>query len=302
VGLELEPIELFKTFKKSVAISVAGIVLPFGLGLAIARLIYDTYADQTVPFTSFLLFIGVAMSITAFPVLARILTERKLMHTRVGQATISAAACDDFIAWTLLVLVVALVNNGGNGNSGSYTVAVYVFLVVIGYTLFLWFAVRPILAHLVNLAKDREHVHHLLLFVVFTIVLFSSWFTEVIGVQAIFGAFLVGIVIPHDHGFARKLAGQFEDLVTVVFLPLYFAYSGLNTQLGLLDDGKSWSMVALICFIACLGKMLGCTIAARGSGLNWREASAVGILMNTRGLVQIIVLNVGLTAGVITPK
>ncbi|KAJ3293082.1 K(+)/H(+) antiporter [Rhizoclosmatium sp. JEL0117] len=302
VGLELDPTELFKTFKKSVSISVAGIVLPFALGAAISRITYENYADPSVSYTSFLLFIGVAMSITAFPVLARILTERKLLHTKVGQATISAAACDDFIAWTLLVLVVALINNGGHGDSGSYTIAVYVFLTVIGWTLFLWFGVRPLLSFLVNLAEDREHLNHLLLFIVFTLVLFSSWFTEIIGVQAIFGAFLAGIIMPHEHGFARKLASQIEDLVTVVFLPLYFAYSGLNTQLGLLDDGKSWSFVALVCFVACAGKMLGCTVAARTSGLNWRESSAVGILMNTRGLVQIIVLNVGLQAKVITPK
>ncbi|ORY38180.1 hypothetical protein BCR33DRAFT_720886 [Rhizoclosmatium globosum] len=264
VGLELDPTELFKTFKKSVSISVAGIFLPFALGAAISRVTYDNYADPTVSYTSF--------------------------------------SCDDFIAWTLLVLVVALINNGGHGDSGSYTIAVYVFLTVIGWTLFLWFGVRPLLSFLVNLAEDREHLNHLLLFIVFTLVLFSSWFTEIIGVQAIFGAFLAGIIMPHEHGFARKLASQIEDLVTVVFLPLYFAYSGLNTQLGLLDDGKSWSFVALVCFVACAGKMLGCTVAARTSGLNWRESSAVGILMNTRGLVQIIVLNVGLQAKVITPK
>ncbi|KAI8613595.1 Sodium/hydrogen exchanger family-domain-containing protein [Chytriomyces sp. MP71] len=304
VGLELDPVHLLKIFKKSVSISVAGIVLPFALGAGVSKVIYDNYADPSVSFVSFLLFTGVAMSITAFPVLARILTERKLLHTKVGQATISAAAVDDFIAWTLLVLVIALINNSGSGggNASSYATAVYVFLCVVAWALFLWFAVRPLILRMVKLAEDREHLQQVLLFTVFTLVLFSGWFTEIIGVQAIFGGFLVGVIIPHEHGFARKIAHQIEDLVTIVFLPLFFAYSGLNTDLTLLRDGKSWMFVALICFVACAGKMLGCTLTARISGLDWRESSTVGILMNTRGLVQIIVLNVGLNAGVITPQ
>ncbi|KAI9353765.1 Cation/H+ exchanger [Obelidium mucronatum] len=304
VGLELDPVELLKVFKKSVSISVAGIALPFALGCSIATVIYNEYADPTVSFVSFLLFMGISMSITAFPVLARILTERKLLHTKVGQATISAAAVDDFIAWALLVLVIALINNSktGEGGAASYLTAVYVCLCIIAYALFLWYAIRPILRRLLVLSQDREHLNQLLLFVVFTLVLFSAWFTEIIGVQAIFGAFLVGVIMPHEHGFAVKLATQIEDLITIVFLPLFFAYSGLNTRLDLLDDGKSWGFVFLVCVIACAGKMIGCTLSARFSGLNWRESSAVGILMNTRGLVQIIVLNVGLHAGVITDK
>ncbi|KAJ3003439.1 UNVERIFIED_CONTAM: K(+)/H(+) antiporter, partial [Siphonaria sp. JEL0065] len=302
VGLELDPIELLKVFKKSVSISVAGIVVPFSLGCAIATTIYNEYADPNVSFVSFLLFMGISMSITAFPVLARILTERKLLHTKVGQATISAAAVDDFIAWTLLVLVIALINNSKGGSAASYATAVYVFLCVVAYTLFLWFAIRPLLRRLLVLSADREHLNQLLLFFVFTLVLFSGWVTEILGVQAIFGAFLVGVIMPHDNGFAVKLASQIEDLVTIVFLPLFFAYSGLNTHLDLLDDGKSWGFVFLICAIACAGKMIGCTLSAKFSGLNWRESTAVGILMNTRGLVQIIVLNVGLHAGVINDK
>ncbi|KAI9353589.1 Cation/H+ exchanger [Obelidium mucronatum] len=304
VGLELDPVELIKTFKKSVSISVAGIAIPFALGCAIANLIYVNYADPTVSYVSFLLFMGISMSITAFPVLARILTERKLLHTPVGQATISAAAVDDFIAWALLVLVIALINNSKHGDGGpqTYLTALYVCLCIIAYAVFLWMAIRPVLRRLLLASVGQEHLHQLLLFFVFLLVLFSSWFTEIIGVQAIFGAFLVGVIMPHDHGFAVKLASQIEDLVTIVFLPLFFAYSGLNTRLGLLDDAQSWGFVFLVCVVACAGKMIGCTVSAKFSGLNWRESTAVGILMNTRGLVQIIVLNVGLNAGVITDK
>ncbi|KAJ3068791.1 K(+)/H(+) antiporter [Podochytrium sp. JEL0797] len=302
VGLELDPVSLMKTFKKSASISMAGIALPFVLGAGASKVIYNNFADPNVPFTSFMLFSGIAMSITAFPVLARILTERKMLHTPVGESAIAAAAVDDFMAWTLLVLVVALINNSGGSSGGSYVTAVYVFLCVVAYTIFLWFIIRPLLSRLVHMAADREHLNQLLYFVVFTAVLFSSWFTEVIGVQAIFGAFLVGVIMPHDHGFAHKVASKIEDLVIVVFLPLYFAYSGLNTNLDLLDDGKSWLFVLLIVLVACVGKLVGCSTSARVSGLNWRESFAVGILMNTRGLVQIIVLNVGLSAGVITSK
>ncbi|TPX65908.1 hypothetical protein CcCBS67573_g07982 [Chytriomyces confervae] len=304
VGLELDPLSMVKTFRKSAVISIAGIVFPFALGAGASRVIYDIYGDPNVPFLSFTLFTGVAMSITAFPVLARILTERQLLNTPVGASAISAAAVDDFIAWTLLVLVVALIKNTGNSTEGvgKYFAAVYVFLFIIGYTLILWFIVRPLLVRLVKLAQDREHLNQVLLFIVFLLVLFSAWVTEVVGVHAIFGAFLCGVIMPHDHGFAHKLSSQIEDLVTVVFLPLYFASSGLATNVFLLDDSRAWGFTFLVIFVACAGKLIGCTLSARFCALNWRESLAVGILMNTKGLVEIVVLNIGLNAGVITPK
>ncbi|KAJ3238366.1 K(+)/H(+) antiporter [Chytriomyces hyalinus] len=304
VGLELDPLSMAKTFRKSAFISIAGIVFPFAIGAGVSRVIYDIYGDPNVPFLSFTLFTGVAMSITAFPVLARILTERQLLNTPVGASAISAAAVDDFIAWTLLVLVVALIKNTGNVTEGvgKYFAAVYVFLFIVGYTIILWFIVRPLLVRLVKLAQDREHLNQVLLFIVFLLVLFSAWVTEVVGVHAIFGAFLCGVIMPHDHGFAHKLSSQIEDLVTVVFIPLYFASSGLATNVFLLDDGRAWGFTFLVFIVACAGKLIGCTLSARFCALNWRESLAVGILMNTKGLVEIVVLNIGLNAGVITPK
>ncbi|KAI9338275.1 Cation/H+ exchanger, partial [Zopfochytrium polystomum] len=304
IGLELDPSKLLKSVRSSVPISLAGIALPFGLGVAVARLIYDRYADQKVAFSSFLIFTGVAMSITAFPVLARILTERRLLQTKVGQATISAAAIDDVTAWTLLVLVIAIINNASSANADfhNYLTAVYVFFVVVGYVVFLWFTVRPLYRYLLAKAQKTEGAESSLLFVTFLLVLVSSWFTEVIGVHAIFGGFLVGAVIPHDFGFARKLVAQIEDLIMIVFLPLYFAYSGINTRLDQLNDAQSWGFVVLVIVTACAGKLIGCTSAAKLSGLSWRESTAVGILMNTKGLVELIVLNLGLQAGVITSQ
>ncbi|KAJ3215509.1 K(+)/H(+) antiporter [Dinochytrium kinnereticum] len=265
IGLEMDPKSLISTVRKSIPVSLAGIFLPFVLGVGISKLLFDTYADPGKPFSSFMIFLGVAMSITAFPVLARILTERKLLHTSVGSATISAAAVDDFVAWTLLILVMSLINNTNTGSTkpSDYATAVYVFLIVIGFAVFLWFAVRPGLVYLVKLSGRKESVSQFLLFVVFTLVLASAWFCEVIGVHAIFGSFLVGVVIPHENGFARHLAEQIEDLVTIVFLPLYFAYSGLNTRIDTINDWQGWGFVLL---------------------------------------VEIIVLNLGLKAGIINEK
>ncbi|KAJ3105741.1 K(+)/H(+) antiporter, partial [Phlyctochytrium planicorne] len=303
VGLEMDPRNLIATVRKSIPISMAGIALPFTLGVGISKLIYDMYADQSKPFSSFTIFLGVAMSITAFPVLARILSERKLLHTTVGSATLSAAAVDDFMAWTLLILVMSLVNNTKEGAKASdYAIAFYVFMIVIGYAMLLWFAVRPGILYLVKLSGTREHVSQFLLFVVFSLVLISAWFTEVIGVHAIFGSFLVGVIIPHENGFARHLADQIEDLVTIVFLPLYFAYSGLNTRIDTLNDGAAWGVTLLVIIVACGGKIVGCTLSSKVSGMNWRESFAVGILMNTKGLVEIIVLNLGLSSGIINEK
>ncbi|KAJ3394912.1 K(+)/H(+) antiporter [Entophlyctis sp. JEL0112] len=307
IGLEMDPSSLVKTVGKAVPIAIAGITLPFVVGIAVSKILYDTYASPTVPFSSFLIFTGVAMSITAFPVLARILAERKLLHSRVGvepsataapvgQATLSAGVINDVVAWILLVLVIALINQA------NYATAAYVFLTVAAYAIFLWVVVRRLLLRLVVYSVGREHVGQWLLFAVFVLVLFSGWFTEIIGVQAIFGSFLVGVIMPHEHGFARKLASQIEDLITIVFLPLFFAYSGINTRLDLLNDGKSWGFVLLIIFVACAGKIIGCTFAAKLSGFNWRESFAVGTLMNTKGLVELIVLNLGLNAGAITAE
>ncbi|KAJ3350852.1 K(+)/H(+) antiporter [Entophlyctis luteolus] len=294
IGLEMDPVNLTKTLGKAVPIAFAGIVLPFAVGVAVSKTLYENYADQNVAFSSFVIFTGVAMSITAFPVLARILAERKLLHTRVGAATLSAGAMNDVVAWIFLVLVIALINQA------NYATAAYVFLTVAAYAIFLWVVVRRLLLRLVVYSVGREHVGQWLLFAVFVLVLFSGWFTEIIGVQAIFGSFLVGVIMPHEHGFARKLASQIEDLITIVFLPLFFAYSGLNTRLDLLNDARSWGFVWLIIFVACSGKIIGCTVAARFSGFNMRESFAVGTLMNTKGLVELIVLNLGLNAGAIT--
>ncbi|KAL2920354.1 K(+)/H(+) antiporter [Polyrhizophydium stewartii] len=297
VGLELDPRTLAKQFHRSAAISLAGIALPFGVGVAVSRLIYDLFADHHVSFTSFFVFCGVAMSITAFPVLARILTERKLLRTTVGQVTMAAAATDDAMAWCLLVLVVALIHNPSNS-----IFAFYVFLAVVAWALFLWFAIRPVLLYLVKRTPSGDAVSQTAVLATFTGVCISAWYTQAVGVHAIFGGFLLGIITPHENGFAIKITEKVEDLISILFLPLYFAYSGLNFSIDSVSDGTAWGMVLLVIVVACGGKIVGCTLASRVSGLDWRESFTVGFLMNTKGLVELIVLNLGLQAGVINTK
>ncbi|KAI8916315.1 Cation/H+ exchanger, partial [Gorgonomyces haynaldii] len=297
VGMELDPVKVMKDFKKSASVSIAGIVMPFGLGVAVSKLIYDLYGDPKVPFTSFFVFCGVAMSITAFPVLARILASRKLMNTTVGQATLASAATDDAIAWCLLVLVVALINNPNNSIN-----ALYVFLIVVAYGIFLWVAIRPFLQWLVARSSKESGVSQLNVTILFLMLCASAWFTQAVGVHAIFGGFLMGLITPHEHGFAIAITEKLEDLVMILLLPLYFAYSGLNTRLQSLDDGTAWGIVVLVIVVACGGKIVGCSAAARLGGLPARESLTVGFLMNTKGLVELIVLNLGLQGGVITQK
>ena len=237
------------------------------------------------------------MSITAFPVLARILAELKLFSTVVGQYTIAAAASDDAVAWTLLVLVVALINNPTKSIN-----ALYVFLIVIGFALFLWFLMRPMFQILVRRSKSESGASQFNVFVVLSCMVMSAWFTQAVGVHSIFGGFMIGLIVPHEKGFAIAMTEKIEDLVSILFLPLYFAYSGLNTQLGELADPQAWLFALLVFATACGGKIIGCTLASRFAKLPWRESFVIGILMNTKGLVEIIVLNLGLRAGVITPK
>lgn len=296
IGLELD-INLLKGLgRSSVAISQSGIAVPFALGGTLAYLIYPTLASPEVPFTSFALFMGAAMSITAFPVLARILSERQLLQTRVGALAITCAAVDDVTAWCLLAFVVSIVRSAG------VMQAVWTTLLALGYIAVMWAVVRPFLARLAARTSSRESLTQNAVAVTFLLLLLSAMATELIGIHALFGAFLFGAIMPRQGGFSEALTEKLEDFVVVLLLPLFFAYSGLRTQVGLLNEPQDWLVCAGIIFLACVGKFGGSTLAARLTGISWRESSAIGVLMNTRGLMELIVLNIGLDLGVITPK
>ncbi|CAH7683695.1 Sodium/hydrogen exchanger family-domain-containing protein [Phakopsora pachyrhizi] len=295
IGLEVDLKLLKKNSKSAIGIGIIGLIVPFGIGALVSIGIYGRFVNHDlVQFSHFLLFICVAFAITAFPVLCRILTELKLLQTDVGASTLAAGVTNDVIGWILLALSVTLVN------SGSGLTALYVMLVVLGWVLFLAFVVRPIFLIIARKSGSFESgptpgITCLVLILTF----FSAWFTQIIGVHAIFGGFLIGTIMPHDGGFANKLASKIEDLVTVFFLPLYFTLSGLSTDLGLLSDGKIWGWTICVLVAAEISKFVPCFAVAMWTGMDWRESGAVGSLMACKGLVELIVLNIGLNAGVL---
>jgi Kef-type K+ transport system membrane component KefB/nucleotide-binding universal stress UspA family protein len=296
VGLEMDLGLLRGRGKAAVLISNAGIIAPFALGGVLAIFIHPLLSDPGVPFSSFTLFIGAAMSITAFPVLARILTERRLLRSKVGALTITCAAVDDVTAWCILAFVVSIVRSTGVGG------AVWTTALAVVYILVMVLVVQRFLGRLAARGSDSQGLTQNAVAITFVLLFLSSWATELIGIHALFGAFLMGAIIPRVGGFARALAEKIEDVVVIILLPTFFALSGLRTQIGLLDSASDWLLCALIILVACLGKFGGSLLAARWTGLGWREATALGILMNTRGLMELIVLNIGLELGVISPK
>ncbi|MCE9668758.1 cation:proton antiporter [Myxococcus stipitatus] len=296
IGLELDPRMLKGRGHASVAISHTSIVVPFALGaIAGALWLYKSLSSPTVPFSSFVLFMGVSMSITAFPVLARILTERGLLQSRLGAIAITCAAVDDVTAWCLLAFVVSIVRASDLAHAAFTTV------LAMGYIAFMLLVVRPFLARLGARVASREGLTQNVVAGTLLLLMASAWATELIGIHALFGAFLFGAVIPKEGGLAAALVEKLEDVAVVLLLPIFFAFSGLRTQVGLLNTPESWMTCGVIIMLACVGKFGGSAVAARLTGLRWREAGAIGILMNTRGLMELIVLNLGLDLGVISP-
>jgi Kef-type K+ transport system membrane component KefB/nucleotide-binding universal stress UspA family protein len=296
IGLELDPKLLHNRGRTSVVISHSSIVVPFGLGAVLALYLYKPLSLATVPFTSFWLFMGVAMSITAFPVLARILSEQRLTRTKIGAITIACAAVDDVTAWCVLAFVVSIVRSTGMQS------AIYTTILALTYTATMFFILRPFLARLGAMAAGRQGLNQNVVAVTFVLLLISSFITELIGIHALFGAFLFGVIMPREGGYVQSLAEKLEDFVVVFLLPMFFAYSGLRTQVNLLNSPQMWIYCLLITVTACVGKFGGSAVAARFTGLEWREATAIGILMNTRGLMELIVLNIGLDLGVLSPE
>lgn len=298
VGLEVDLRIVRKNARVAISVGTASLVVPFAFGCLIAWVLFREYSSTLTKanFGVFLLFIGTAFSITAFPVLARILTELKLLRTDVGVTVLSAGVGNDVVGWILLALTIALVN------ASSGLTAFYVILLVVAWTLILFFLVKPAYRWCIKRSSMTNSPSNSMMTLTLLLVLVSSFYTEIIGVHPIFGAFLIGMIVPHDDGYAVSLAEKIEDLISVLFLPLYFASSGLKTNIGLLNDGKAWGYTILIIFAATFSKISGSMLAARLNGFLWRESSTVGILMSCKGLVELIVLNVGLSAGILSQK
>ena len=295
VGLELDPKLLRGRGHAAILTSHASIVVPFVLGAALALHLYGHLSDASVSFTAFALFLGAAMSVTAFPVLARILTERNLGGTRVGALTLACAAVDDVTAWCLLAGVIAITRADGPWGVVATLGAASAYVAAMA------FGARPLLARLEAYFVSRGRMTQDLLAVVLLLLLASALVTEAIGIHALFGAFLLGAVMPKDRAFVAALSVRVEALTVTFLLPIFFAFTGLRTEIGLLDSTRLWLDAALVLAVAVVGKFAGSALAARAAGLEWREAGALGILMNTRGLMELVFLTIGLELGVISP-
>jgi Kef-type K+ transport system membrane component KefB len=294
VGLEFDARISRAHRRAGLLVSQATFVIPLALGILLAPQL-EPLAGAGVSMSTFALFIGAVLATTAFPVLARILDERQLLRSRVGAVTVTAAAIDDVLAWCLLAFVV------GSARAKGLDDAVLTCVLALAYVAVMFLVVRPLLARLARsigpnavLSRDRVALLMLLLFA-------SSWLTHAIGIHALFGAFLLGALVPREGSLAHVLSERLGDLVVVMLLPLFFAYSGVRTQIGLLDSADAWLTCGWIALIACVGKFGTGTLAARWGGLPWKQASAVGVLMNARGLIVLIMLNIGLDLGVIGP-
>ena len=296
VGLRLDPQHLRRSGTTAVVISQASIAAPFALGSALAVWLHASLAPAGVGLTGFALFMGAAMSITAFPVLARILVERDLLTTRTGTLALACAAVDDVAAWIILAIVVVIVRAGSAAVSIGTTLAGVAMFVGV-----MWILVRPQLRRLQAHLPEGGPVPRDVLAAVLLIALLSAVATEWIGIHALFGAFFAGAMMPKSATFVQTVNERLEDVTVVLLLPLFFALTGLRTSVGLLDGVGPWAMCATIVGVAVAGKFGGAALAARAAGVPWREAATVGALMNTRGLMELVILNVGLEIGVISP-
>ena len=293
VGLELNAELLRDRAHATVMISHAGIVAPFLMGAGLALWLFPRFAPDGVPFTSFALFLGVSLSITAFPVLARILTERRLERSELGVLALGCAAAGDATAWCLLAFVVGVAQSAISGAITTTVLAAAFIALMFG-------VVRPLAQRWLSHSEPTQVSGHIATWVLVAL-LVSSLAAEAIGIHALFGAFLLGAVIPHDSAVARAFHDKLHDVVVILLLPAFFAHIGMRTQIGLVSSLSEWLICGTIIVAATLGKFGGTLLAARLTGIDWRTSASLGILMNTRGLMELIVLNIGLDLGVISP-
>ncbi len=294
VGLELNTGRLRNRTHATVAISHASILMPFVLGSTLALWLYPKLSTSDVPFTVFALFLGVSLSVTAFPVLARILTDRGIQKTQLGIVALTCAAVDDVTAWCLLAFLIAVAK-------AEVSSALVTFGLTALYLAVMLLVARPLITRAVRAQELRKSVSQGAIAVVVVGFLLSALATEAAGIHALFGAFLLGALIPHDSRLARDLTHKLEDMVVVLFLPAFFAFTGMRTEIGLVHGVSQWLICGVILATASIGKFGGSFVAARITGFGNRDAASLGILMNTRGLMELIVLNIGLDLGILSP-
>lgn len=296
IGMELDLEKLKNKARNAVVISHASIIFPFFLGVLLSYFIYAQFAPVGVSFMAFALFMGIAMSITAFPVLARIVQERGLTRTPLGAMVITCAAADDVTAWCMLAAVIAIVK------AGSILSALFTIILAVSFVAIMLYAVRPWLTKKSTHFVNEDKLNKTIVAIAFFILLLSAYFAEIIGIHALFGAFLAGVIMPQNMKFKELLAGKIEDISVLLLLPIFFAFTGLRTQIGLLNEGGLWATCGLVVLIAVIGKFGGSALSAKLTGQTWKDSFSIGALMNTRGLMELVVLNIGYDLGILSPE
>ena len=296
IGMELDIGIIRQRAKAALFISNASIIFPYLLGLGVAYFLYEQFAPAGASFVSFALFMGIAMSITAFPVLARIVQERGMTRSPIGMIAITSAAINDITAWCLLALVVAI------ANATAIEGALITILLSVVYTAIMLLVLRPLLNKIAAKYTVQETVSKTIVAAVFGMMLLSSFMTEAIGIHALFGAFMAGVIMPENIKFKSIMTEKIEDVSLVLLLPLFFVYTGLRTEIGLLNDVNLWGSALIIIAIAVIGKFVGSAIASRITGQSWKNSLIIGALMNTRGLIELVALNIGYDIGILSSE
>lgn len=296
IGMELDLKVLKNKANEALVISHASIIIPFTLGVGLAYFVYHRFAPQGIEFLSFSLFLGIAMSITAFPVLARIVQERGIHKTKIGTIVITCAATDDITAWCILAAVIAIVK------AGSFVSSLYIIGLAFTYVLVMIFVVKPFLKRIGDLYGTKNKLNKPVVAIFFLTLILSSYLTEIIGIHALFGAFMTGAIMPDISKFRAIFINKVEDVSVILLLPLFFVFTGLRTEIGLINDSYLWEITGWIILVAVAGKFFGSALAAKFVGQNWQESLTIGALMNTRGLMELVVLNIGYDLGVLTSE
>jgi len=296
IGMELDLSIIRSKARDALFVSNVSIAIPFLMGVILAYYLYGSYAPAGVGFLGFCLFIGISVSITAFPVLARILQERNMTKTAVGSLAIVCAATDDVSAWCILAAVIAI------AKAGAIASALFTIILAMLFVTVMLLIVKPFLAKIFSKQLSKEDPGKLIVAFSFLTLLCSAYIAELIGIHALFGSFLAGVIMPQNINFKEKITEKLEDVSVLVLLPIFFAFTGLRTQIGLLNDSHAWTAFGFILLVAVGGKFGGSTIASKFTGQTWKNSIMLGALMNTRGLMELIVLNIGYDLGILSPQ
>jgi len=295
IGMDLNMGSLKEKMGVTYVVSHASILIPYFFGMLLAYFIYQDFAASQTDFISFALFIGISMSITAFPVLARIVQEKGLTKTHLGAMAIASAAINDVTAWCILAAAIAI------AKTGSFISSLYTIGFAILYVVVMLFVVRPFLKRIGDIYSNSEVLNKSIIAFLLLILILSSFITQVIGIHALFGAFLAGVIMPQLPNFRKLVIEKIEDVSVTLLLPLFFVFTGLRTEIGLLNTPHLWIICSIFILVAVSGKFMGGAFSARFLGETWKDSLSLGILMNTRGLMELIVLNIGYEMGILPP-